>query len=127
MQVLFCEEGHSDVEGSSEDSAGDPWTGIEENDMPPMGLWLRSGYPNPFQTGTSMAFGLPEAGTVRLTIYDVQGRRVKVMLHRVIEMGQHTMFWDGRSERGTISPSGVYFVRLEWRGHICTQKLVLMR
>lgn len=123
----YFDEGEGDVEGSSDDSAGDPWTGIDEDGMPPVGLWLRSGYPNPFQTGTAIAFGLPEEGTVRLTVYDVLGRRVKVVLDRMVEPGPHTVSWDGRNERGTISPSGVYFVRLEWRDRVRTQKLVLMR
>jgi hypothetical protein len=123
----FCDEGHGDIESYPEGDWGNPLTGIEEEDAPPAGLWLRSGYPNPFQTGTSVAFGLPKAGTVRLTIYDVQGRRVKAVLHRFVEAGPQTVSWDGRSEGGTICPSGVYFLRLEWRGRIRTQKLLLMR
>jgi hypothetical protein len=123
----FCDEIEDGNESSPEGDAGDPWVGIEEGHTPPMDLWLRSAYPNPFQTGTSVAFGIPKAGSVRLTIYDVQGRRIKVMLHRFFERGPHTVLWDGRNEIGSICPSGVYFVRLEWRGRVHTQKLVLMR
>lgn len=123
----YCREGYGDADSLSDESAGDPLTAIDEGDMPPMELWLRSGYPNPFQTGTSLAFGLPEAGTARLTIYDVRGRRIKVVLDRFVERGPHTVSWDGRSEGGAISPSGVYFARLEWRGQARTTKLVLMK
>lgn len=108
--------------------AGDPPpTGIATEDVPPAGLWLRSGVPNPFQAQTSVTFDLPEAGHIRLAVYDVLGRRVKVLLEGVVDEGSRTVFWDGRSASGRDSPSGVYFVRLEWRGQVRTQKLVLAR
>jgi len=123
---------YTDIEdgnGSSpEGDAGDPPpTGVNKDGSPPAALWLHSGTPNPFQTGTSMTFGLPDAGPARLTVYDVRGRRVRVLLNRLVDAGPHTVLWDGRNERGADSPSGIYFVRLEWHDQVRTQKLVLTR
>jgi hypothetical protein len=117
-----------DENGSSpEGDAGDTQTGIGEAKTPPMKLWLGSAFPNPFQSGTAVSFGLPEAAAARLTVHDVRGRRVRVLRSSLLRMGSHTASWDGRDESGGICPPGVYFVRLEWRGEIRTQKLVLVR
>ena len=74
---------------------------------------LEPNVPNPFREGTSIRFTLPERGAHRLTVYDVTGRRVRILSEGVREAGTHTVTWDGRNAAGRPLPAGVYFYRLQ--------------
>jgi hypothetical protein len=69
--------------------------------------------PNPFRDGTSIGFQLDQPATVRLTIHDVTGRRVRTLIASRLPAGRHAAMWDGRDASGLASPSGSYFARLE--------------
>ncbi len=69
--------------------------------------------PNPANPGTVLRFELPRAATVRLTIYDVAGRRVAEPVRgERRDAGVHEIFWDGRNDRRVSVASGVYLARL---------------
>ncbi|MEM8489156.1 MAG: T9SS type A sorting domain-containing protein, partial [Bacteroidota bacterium] len=88
-------------------------TGIDD-DFLPDAFSLLPGYPNPFQTETVLTYTLPEPSAVTLTIYDVQGRQVQVLVQDPGQAaGKHTVRWDGKTTWGTPVASGIYFSRLE--------------
>jgi hypothetical protein len=91
--------------------------------VPELDLGLRAG-PNPFRTGTSVGFHLPEPGRVRLTIHDVQGRLVTQLLDGPTSAGHHAPRWNGSNRFGRRVPSGVYFVRLHGDAGTVSRKLV---
>lgn len=70
-------------------------------------------YPNPFRSGTSIRFALPQSGPLRLAVHDVTGRRVRTLAAGEWAAGAHEMRWDGLDERGAPVSRGTYFVRLE--------------
>ena len=89
----------------------------------PTRLELSQALPNPFQRSTRIAYALPKAGTVRLTVHDLQGRVVATLAEGNFPAGRHTAIWDGSG-----SGAGVYFVRLTQDGQeIRVRKLVLTR
>jgi hypothetical protein len=92
---------------------------------------LHAAVPNPFNPRTRIGFDVPgEVGgarQVRLAIYDVSGRRVRTLVAGRIETGQHSVVWDGSSDRGSAVVSGVYFARLEVDSFAATRKLVMIR
>ncbi len=105
------------------------WVGIgDEDEESVAAAFFRPGSPNPFVTKTSLRYGVPSPGAaVRIRIYDVSGRRVKVLVEECQDGGVYGLAWDGRDERGLAVASGVYFVRAEigsWSG---TRKLVVVR
>ena len=58
-------------------------TGIESNtSVIPDNYSLSQNYPNPFNPSTKIKFNLPSSGNVKLTIYDITGRKVKELLNR---------------------------------------------
>jgi hypothetical protein len=73
---------------------------------------LEEPYPNPFNQCLSLSFALGRAGLVDLSIYDVQGRRLRTLVHERREAGGYGDFWDGLTDRGTQVKNGIYFVRL---------------
>ena len=68
--------------------------------------------PNPFNPRVSIPFSVGRRGVVELRVYDVRGRQVREMPSREFAVGSHSWQWDGRSDQGTLLPSGVYLVRI---------------
>lgn len=83
--------------------------------------------PNPFNPSTNIRFDVPApGGLVRLSIYDIKGRRVRQLVDRHLDAGRHRVVWDGTSDRGGRAPSGVYFSRLEAYDYRASRKMVLV-
>ena len=73
-------------------------------------------------------FSLPEAMTVRAAVYSVRGARVRVLARdERFGSGLNRLTWDGRTERGAIAASGVYFVRIETRVGTRIARAVLLK
>jgi len=91
------------------------------SDLTPSGyaLWA---YPNPFNARTVVEFVLPRSAEVRLDLYDLNGRRVAGIAHRVYEHGDHRIGFDAAA-----LPSGIYFARLTTPDFATTQKLMLLK
>lgn len=94
---------------------------------PAIPLTLRQNSPNPFNPSTSISFYLPQAGHVRLEIYDVNGRLVDVLADAQFAGGEHSVDWDGRDRGGSSVSSGVYFYRLIAGKESLSRKMVLLR
>jgi hypothetical protein len=92
----------------------------------PRTLTLDPARPNPFADLTTLRFSIPDASVVRATVHDVEGRLVRELRRGMLEAGEHSVTWDGRNTSGAPAPPGVYFVRLEARGEVKTQKTVVV-
>jgi hypothetical protein len=90
-------------------------------------LLLEPVRPNPLRANGEIEYLMPEAGRVRLAVYDLAGREVAVLTAGVQEGGRHTARWDGRDTFGTALPAGVYLLRLETAGRVTSRKLVITR
>ncbi|MCB9515666.1 MAG: T9SS type A sorting domain-containing protein [Candidatus Latescibacteria bacterium] len=81
---------------------------------PARALALMGNFPNPFNPSTTLRFTVP-AGSgepLRLEVFDVRGRLVRVLAEGVFAAGEHSAVWDGRDGEGRPQGSGVYFSRL---------------
>ncbi len=83
---------------------------------------LAQNYPNPFNPLTTIAFTLPVRSHSRLTIYDVLGRRVAMLVDQDLDAGTHSAVWDA-----TNAASGVYLYTLKTNGYQETKRLVLLK
>ncbi len=88
---------------------------------------LEQNYPNPFNPATAIRFSIPEAGVVRLQVYDVAGRVVRTLMDGAMGAGRVLVTWDGTDETGRRVASGVYFYRLEASGATLTRKMMLLK
>lgn len=88
---------------------------------------LAQNYPNPFNAETSIGFDLPSETHVELSVYDLLGRKVNVLLDDFLPTGSHRISWDGRSGDGEPLATGVYFYRLRADGFDETKKMLLMK
>ena len=123
---LFCVQGlddgssppgHRGIKERRFEELGDNDTGVD-GQSPILG----GASPNPFNPTTRIRFRLPDAGPVRLAIYDVHGRLVKTLVSGPRSAGEHIVEW-----RAGDTPSGVYFYRLATPGFEQTKKLVLLK
>jgi hypothetical protein len=78
--------------------------------------------PNPFNASTKIKFQIHETAPVKLTIYDVLGTLVEVLLSEEKEAGEYEVNFN----RANL-PSGVYFYRLTSGGQSSIQKMILLR
>jgi uncharacterized protein (DUF2141 family) len=73
---------------------------------------LEQNYPNPFNPTTLIAYQIPAAGRVKLEVFNVIGKQVRVLVDRNQPAGSYAAEWEGRSSEGNDLTSGIYFVRL---------------
>ncbi len=88
----------------------------------PAGFALRQNYPNPFNPATTLRYELPESRLVNLTVYDMLGREVSVLVNERKDAGFHEAVFNG-----TGLASGVYFARITAGSFVQTCKLILAR
>jgi hypothetical protein len=69
--------------------------------------------PNPFLSGTVMTFDLAQQERVRLEVYGVDGRRVRMLADDHFQPGTYRLPWDGRDDRGRDVASGIYLIRFQ--------------
>ena len=88
---------------------------------------LEQNYPNPFNPSTSIQFGLPQKTRVRLVVYDLLGRPVRVLIDATLPAGMHRVIWDGRNGAGQPVAGGIYMTSMEAGAFHATKKMLLMK
>jgi hypothetical protein len=88
----------------------------------PINYSLKQNYPNPFNPKTDMKFDLPEEGIAKLTVYDVLGREVSVLVNEYLSRGCYSVSFDGAD-----IPSGVYFYRFQAGKYSEIKKMLLTK
>jgi len=73
---------------------------------------LRQNYPNPFNAATEIAYDLPAAARVELTIFNVRGELVANLVNENQSAGSYFVTWNGTATNGWV-PSGIYFYRIQ--------------
>jgi hypothetical protein len=109
-------------------------TSIEPETGLPGEFSLSQNYPNPFNPTTRIRFQIPQAGDVRLTVYDHLGREVGILVDAWLDAGTYDVAFDalrspgggGRLATGALA-SGVYLYRLRAGSYDATRKMVIVK
>lgn len=98
-------------------------TGIHQlgNEVP-SGFSLHQNYPNPFNPVTNIKFSLPEAGFVKLAVYDVTGREVAQLVNQNLSAGTFNYDFDASG-----LSSGIYFYRISTGDFTDVKKMMLVK
>jgi hypothetical protein len=83
---------------------------------------LSQNYPNPFNPSTQIRFSLPSSHVTRLTVYDMLGREVAVLVNGSMPAGAHSVTFDASG-----LSSGTYIYRLEAGGQVLTRRMTLVK
>ena len=102
-------------------------TAVAEEEPLPLAPSLELPFPNPFNSRASVPYVLEREAHVHLAVYDVLGRRVRVLVDGKRARGRHVAHWDGRDDRGRPVASGTYIVKLRAEGRRWTRLLSLVR
>ena len=83
---------------------------------------LSAAYPNPFNPTTNLGLALNADGFVSMSVFNIRGQMVEVLVDRNMNAGYHNITWnaDGIS-------SGMYFVKVETGANTAIQKLMLLK
>jgi hypothetical protein len=96
--------------------------GIDEN-LEENGIAITNIYPNPFSNITNINFSLASTENVVISIHDMTGREVDVLLNAEMTAGDHQISW----EAGAQMPNGIYFCTIKTNQGSLTQKVMLSR
>ncbi len=99
----------------------------DELDELPAATALYQNYPNPFNPATQIRYFLHSGVQVNLSVYDVLGRTVAVLVNGKQDAGYRTVTWNGKDSSGGQTASGVYFYKLMAGDFVQTRKMVLLR
>ncbi|MBI5037132.1 MAG: T9SS type A sorting domain-containing protein [Candidatus Kerfeldbacteria bacterium] len=89
----------------------------------PESVQLKQNYPNPFNPTTTISFSLPETAEVTLSVYNVTGQRVAVLVdHQVLAAGTHSIEWDASGKA-----TGVYIYHLISGSVTRSDKMLLLK
>jgi hypothetical protein len=93
---------------------------------------LMPNFPNPFNPETWIPFKLAEGGKATITIYDINGRLVRMLSLGCVPAGVYqtktkAAYWNGRNESGELVASGVYFYNLQSGKFKATRKMVILK
>ena len=106
------------MEAWSYGSAGKAGLAVEV----PSEIGLEGNYPNPFNPFTTIRYALTEESRVRLVVYDVLGREVRVLVDGQVEAGVHELSFEAAD-----LPSGLYVYRLETEESAMQRMMTLLR
>lgn len=88
---------------------------------------LLNNYPNPFNPETMIRFSLKDTSKARLSIYNLKGQLVKVLVDGELKAGMHQIVFDGKDRNNRSIASGMYFYRLESGNYASTHKMLLLK
>jgi len=88
---------------------------------------LKQNAPNPFNPQTNIDYDLPVAAHVTLDILNVLGQRVRTLVNDYREAGSYSVIWDGRSDDGSATASGVYFYRITAGNDQAVKKMMMLK
>ena len=88
----------------------------------PLNFSLNQNYPNPFNPVTAFKFALPKSSYAKLTLYDLLGKTVTVLVNEQLNAGNYKIIWDASNYS-----SGVYFYKLEADEFTETKKMILIK
>ncbi len=83
---------------------------------------LKQNYPNPFNPETIISFSLPDAGYAKLTVFDLVGREVAVLVNEELKAGTYKVNFNA-----SVLSTGVYFYRIETNSFSDVKKMMLVK
>ncbi|MBN1781402.1 T9SS type A sorting domain-containing protein, partial [bacterium] len=102
-------------------AGSDQATGVEDLGIPTE-FALHNNYPNPFNPVTNIHYDLPKAQNVKITVFDVRGRLVTVLVNEFKQAGRYQVQFDGG-----YYASGVYFTRIQTEEFSRVNRMMLLK
>jgi hypothetical protein len=85
------------------------------------------GYPNPFNSESTIRFSMTETSNVQVKIFNTLGKEINLLLDKELSPGQYNIVWEALDKSGNSLPSGVYLIVLKTKNSIKTFKSLLLK
>lgn len=107
-------------------------TGINETGnssvaLTPEDFRLEQNYPNPFNSETIIRYNLPKDAFVNLSVYNILGQLVAILITERQKSGEHQIHWNGKDQADVMVSSGIYFYHIQAGDYQKTKKMVYLR
>lgn len=97
--------------------------GVDENDnIIPNDYSLKQNYPNPFNPSTIISFAIPNATNVKISIFDLLGQKVEMLVNQDFGAGNHKVEFNASG-----LSSGIYYYRMEADSFVDIKKMMILR
>ena len=93
----------------------------------PLDFVLKQNYPNPFNPATTIEFDLARTSWVKLTVFDLLGRQVAVLVDNELSVGTHQVYFDKSKFPDETLASGMYLYRIATDSGSYTRKMMLLK
>ena len=107
-----------------------PGSAVPDEDsllLRPTDFLLNQNYPNPFNLKTNITYSSSITSKIKLTIYNLLGKRVRTLIDEYQTPGEESFHWDGTNDKGNVVSSGIYFYRIQAGEFTDTKKMVLTK
>ena len=101
------------------------WTDLDNTI--PNEYTLHQNYPNPFNPSTTLRYALPKQSEIKITIYDMIGRKVRTLVNSSQNAGYRSVIWDATDDNGKPVSAGIYLYQIQADEYINTKKMVLLK
>ena len=103
---------------------GGTFTNVSNSDIShPTSFKLLQAYPNPFNPSTTICYVLKDPGRIKLSVFDILGREVKLLVNGYSAAGEHTAVFTPDNS----SSSGIYLVQLQQGENVLTTKIIFQK
>ncbi len=96
--------------------------GVDDAGKEISGFRLEQNYPNPFNPTTTINLTLPEPANIKLSVYNLLGQELRVLLNEYKQAGTYEVNFDGSGLN-----SGLYFYKMEAGDQILVRKMLLLK
>lgn len=93
----------------------------------PVSYSLGNNYPNPFNPSTTINFAIPDAGLVKLKVYNILGQEIRSLINNRMPAGNHKAIWNGKDNSGNAVATGLYLYSIEAGSFRNVKKMVLLK
>jgi hypothetical protein len=88
---------------------------------------LSQNYPNPFNPTTTIEYELKRPETIKINIYDINGRLVRELINEEKNTGHYSINWDGKDNSGKIIASSTYFYQIQAGSYTQAKKMIFLK
>jgi hypothetical protein len=127
-EVLLSTTGDTTANGNVFIFTSRPASSVSDQEHQPVkGFKLSQNYPNPFNPQTEIDCTLPFDCHVTVSVFNILGQKVAVLVDQFQKSGKKTLHWNGRNDNGEELASGIYFCRMQAGDFSETKKMLVIR
>lgn len=95
---------------------------VEKKSEQPANFMLYQNYPNPFNPSTTIKYSISEGGFVKLTVYDILGKKIEDLVNENKLQGNYSVTFDGKN-----LISGIYYYRFQTNNYSEVKKMLMLK